>query len=65
MLGGVDGAENVLEIARAGAEDDAVGLHGVALAGQRHVSKVFVLPVSHTPELIYIFSSSKFHAFSF
>ena len=32
----------MLEVAAAGREDDPVGLDGAALAGQRHVHKVFV-----------------------
>jgi hypothetical protein len=29
-----------------------VRLHRVTLAGQRHVSKVLVLPVNHSPPLL-------------
>jgi len=54
VLRRVDGAQDVLEVAGARAQDDAVRLHRVAIAGQRHVRKVLVLPVGHSsrwPEL--------------
>jgi len=44
VLCGVDGPEDVAEVAAAGAEDDPVGLDGAALAGQGHVREVLVLP---------------------
>jgi hypothetical protein len=51
VLGRVDGAQDVLEVAGARAQDDAVRLHRVTLACQRHVSKVLVLPVNQSPPL--------------
>ena len=44
VLGRVNGLQNVLEVAGAGAEDDPVRLHGVPLARQRHVRKVNIVP---------------------
>ena len=49
VLGRVDGAQDVLEVAGARAQDDAVRLHRVTLAGQSHVSEVLVLPVTIRP----------------
>jgi len=51
VLRGVDGAEDVLKVAGAGAQDDPVRLYGVTLAGQGDVGKMFVLPNSPTLDL--------------
>ena len=47
VLGGVDGAEDVPEISAAGAENDPVGLHRVALHRQRDIGKVLHGTVQH------------------
>lgn len=44
MLGRVDGLEDVLEVARARAQDNPVRLHRVPLARQGHVGEVNILP---------------------
>ncbi len=52
VLGRVDRAEDVLEVAGAGAQDDPMRFHRVTFARKGHISKVFVLPVGFLLYLI-------------